>query len=87
DELVAATIGPHHQYPDGVVLYCGTMFAPTQDRNAPGQGFTHHEGDVVEISTPSLGTLTNEVTLSTKAPPWTFGVRALMSNLATRNLL
>lgn len=87
DELVAATIGPHHQYPDGVVLYCGTMFAPTQDRNAPGQGFTHHEGDVVEISTPSLGTLTNEVTLSIKAPPWTFGMRALMSNLATRNLL
>ncbi|MEO1104100.1 MAG: fumarylacetoacetate hydrolase family protein, partial [Pseudomonadota bacterium] len=71
EDLVAATIGAHHQYPDGLVLYCGTMFAPIKDRDAPGQGFTHHEGDRVRIATPSLGALVNEVTLSTKAPPWT----------------
>lgn len=87
EALVAATIGAHHQYPDGLVLYCGTMFAPTKDRDGPGQGFTHHEGDVVTISTARLGALTNRVTLSTKAPPWTFGTRALMGNLAGRGLL
>ncbi|WP_211110369.1 fumarylacetoacetate hydrolase family protein [Acuticoccus mangrovi] len=85
--LVGAMMGPHHQYPDGVVLYCGTMFAPIEDRDGPGEGFTHHDGDVVAIATPTLGALINRVTLSTTAPPWTFGVRALMSNLAERGLL
>jgi fumarylacetoacetate (FAA) hydrolase family protein len=87
EALVEATVGPHHQYPDGLALYCGTMFAPVEDRGAPGQGFTHHEGDVVRVAAPSLGALVNRVTLSTKAPPWTFGVRALMANLAQRGLL
>jgi len=86
-DLVAQTIGRHHQYPDGVLLYCGTMFAPVQDRDGPGQGFTHHLGDVVSIATPALGTLTNVVRLSTQAPPWTFGTAALMRNLAQRDLL
>ncbi|MEM8854824.1 MAG: fumarylacetoacetate hydrolase family protein [Pseudomonadota bacterium] len=86
-DLVKATTGAHHQYPDGFVLYCGTMFAPVKDRDAPGEGFTHHEGDVVEIKTPAIGALVNRVTLSTKAAPWTFGTRALMANLAGRNLL
>jgi len=87
EKLVAATIGEHHQYPDGLVLYCGTMFAPTKDRDGEGKGFTHHEGDLVKIETPALGALINRVTLSTKAAPWTFGTRALMKNLAGRNLL
>lgn len=87
EALVGATIGEHHQYPDGMVLYCGTMFAPTKDRDAPGQGFTHHVGDVVRIATPKLGELVNRVTLSTKAAPWTFGTGALIKNLAGRGLL
>ena len=86
-DLAAQTLGRHHQYPDGAFLYLGTMFAPTQDRDGPGQGFTHHIGDVVTIATPALGQLTNTVTLSTKAPEWTFGSAALMRNLAARNLL
>jgi fumarylacetoacetate (FAA) hydrolase family protein len=86
-DLAAQTFGRHHQYPDGFMLYCGTMFAPVQDRNAPGQGFTHHLGDVVRIGTPALGTLENTVRLSTEAPEWTFGTAALMRNLAGRGLL
>ncbi|MGV8985409.1 MAG: fumarylacetoacetate hydrolase family protein [Cypionkella sp.] len=86
-DLVAQTIGHHHQYPDGFMLYCGTMFAPVQDRDGPGQGFTHHIGDTVTIATPALGQLTNTVRLSTKAPPWTFGTAALMRNLAGRGFL
>lgn len=86
-DLVAQTIGAHHQYPDGFMLFCGTMFAPVQDRDAPGQGFTHHVQDVVRISEPSLGTLTNTVRLSHDCPDWTFGTSALMRNLAKRNLL
>lgn len=89
-DLVAQTMGPHHQYPDGIMLFLGTLFAPTQDRDpqgAPGDGFTHKLGDVVTISSPDLGALTNTVDLSTNCPPWTFGVRALMANLAGRNLL
>ena len=81
-DLVAQTRGRHHQYPDGFVLYCGTMFSPVQDRDGPGQGFTHHLGDVVSIATPALGTLTNTVRLSTEAPEWHFGTAALMRNLA-----
>ncbi|GAA4846908.1 fumarylacetoacetate hydrolase family protein [Saccharopolyspora rosea] len=86
-ELVRAAVGRHHQYPDGLVLYTGTLFAPTEDRDAPGRGFTHHLGDVVRISTPRLGTLVNRVAHSEKCPEWTFGVRALMANLAARGLL
>jgi len=86
-DLVAQTRGRHHQYPDGFVLYCGTMFSPVQDRDGPGQGFTHHLGDVVTISAPELGALTNTVRLSTEAPEWRFGTGALMRNLAARGLL
>lgn len=86
-ELVKHTIGAAHQYPDGFVLFTGTMFAPTQDRGAKGSGFTHHVGDIVTIATPTLGALVNRVTTSDKAPPWTFGAGALMRNLAARGLL
>ncbi len=86
-DLVAATIGPHHQYPDGLCLMTGTLFSPTQDRDAPGGGFTHKIGDVVRISTPRLGALVNRVNLSEAVPPWTFGAGALMRNLAARGLL
>jgi fumarylacetoacetate (FAA) hydrolase family protein len=85
--LVAATVGAHHQYPDGLVLYLGTMFAPVKDRDGAGKGFTHKLGDVVSISTPSLGTLTNRVNLSTKCPPWTYGTSHLLRDLARANLL
>ena len=86
-DLVAQTIGRHHQYPDGFLLFCGTMFAPVQDRDAKGQGFTHHEGDVVTIAAAGLGALVNTVGLSTEAPEWTFGAAALMRNLSERGLL
>src|SRR5690606_38736355 len=82
ESLVCATIGDHHQYPDGLVLYLGTMFAPVQDRDGAGKGFTHKIGDVVSISTPSLGTLTYRVNLSTKCPPWTYGTTHLLRDLA-----
>jgi fumarylacetoacetate (FAA) hydrolase family protein len=87
EELVAHTYGPNHQYPDGFMLFTGTMFAPTEDRGEPGSGFTHKLGDVVEISTPGLGMLRNTVTHSDKAAPWEYAARALMSNLAQRGLL
>ena len=83
-DLVGQAMGPYHQYPDGMVLFLGTMFAPTQDRHGPGQGFTHVVGDVVSISTPQLGTLVNQVTTSDQAPAWTYGVGALMRDLAKR---
>jgi fumarylacetoacetate (FAA) hydrolase family protein len=85
--LVEAAMGAHHQYPDGMVLFCGTMFAPIQDRDAPGAGFTHHLGDRVAIASERLGTLVNWVGHSDKIPPWTFGTGALMRNLAARGLL
>jgi fumarylacetoacetate (FAA) hydrolase family protein len=86
-DLVRQTSGAHHQYPDGFMLFLGTLFAPTQDRDAPNQGFTHKIGDVVEISSAGLGSLVNTVRRSNECPPWTFGITALMSNLATRGLL
>jgi fumarylacetoacetate (FAA) hydrolase family protein len=86
-DLVAQTCGKHHQYPDGFMLFLGTMFSPIKDRDAAGGGFTHHEGDLVSISTPSLGTLVNTVRRSDAIAPWTFGVRALYNNLAQRGLL
>jgi fumarylacetoacetate (FAA) hydrolase family protein len=87
EELVSQMIGRHHQYPDGAVLFLGTMFAPVKDRDAPGMGFTHHPGDVVTIAADKLGALVNVVTTSDKAPEWTFGVGDLMRNLAKRGLL
>jgi fumarylacetoacetate (FAA) hydrolase family protein len=86
-ELVSHAIGPHHQYPDGLMLFLGTMFAPTQDRLAPGQGFTHMVGDVVAVATPRLGALVNRVNHTDKIAPWTFGAVALMQSLARRGLL
>lgn len=85
-ELVRQAMS-EHQYPDGFALFLGTLFAPTQDRDAPGQGFTHKVGDVVRVSSPRLGLLENEVTTSKAAPPWAFGVGDLMRNLAGRGLL
>jgi fumarylacetoacetate (FAA) hydrolase family protein len=86
-DLVAQAIGIHHQYPDGLMLFLGTMFAPTQDRHAPGQGFTHAVGDIVTIATPSLGTLVNRVDYADAIEPWTFGIGALMRSLAVRAAL
>jgi fumarylacetoacetate (FAA) hydrolase family protein len=86
-DLVGQTCGAHHQYPDGFMLFLGTMFSPIKDRDAPGAGFTHHPGDKVSISTPALGTLVNTVRRSDAIAPWTFGVRALYRNLAQRGLL
>ncbi|MDH5412012.1 MAG: fumarylacetoacetate hydrolase family protein, partial [Alphaproteobacteria bacterium] len=86
-DLVSQTIGKNHQYPDGLALFTGTMFAPTKDRDAPGMGFTHHPGDIVTIASPRLGALVNRVTTSDKAAPWTFGTGALMRNLAARKLI
>ncbi len=86
-DIVAHAWGPYHQYPDGFVLFLGTMFAPVKDRGAPGMGFTHALGDLVSIATPKLGRLVNRVTTSDRAPPWTFGIAALMQNLAARGLL
>jgi fumarylacetoacetate (FAA) hydrolase family protein len=86
-ELVAHAHGAHHQYPDGFILFTGTMFAPTEDRDGPGKGFTHKDGDVVSISSPRLGALVNVVRTAEAAPDWTFGIRALMTNLAARGLL
>jgi fumarylacetoacetate (FAA) hydrolase family protein len=85
--LVTQLMGRHHQYPDGAVLFLGTMFAPIEDRGAKGQGFTHKLADVTAIFAPELGTLANVMTLSTLAPRWEFGTGALMRNLARRHLL
>jgi fumarylacetoacetate (FAA) hydrolase family protein len=86
-ELIEAAMGACHQYPDGMALFMGTMFAPTQDRDAPGQGFTHRPGDVVVVRSDKLGTLANRMAFCDAAPPWTFGARALMRNLGARGLL
>jgi fumarylacetoacetate (FAA) hydrolase family protein len=86
-ELVEHTVSGNHCYPDGFALFLGTMFAPTQDRDQAGGGFTHRVGDVVSITTPTLGTLINRVRYCDELPPWTFGTGALMQNLARRGLL
>ncbi|HEU4650929.1 MAG TPA: fumarylacetoacetate hydrolase family protein, partial [Croceibacterium sp.] len=85
-ELVRQTLS-EHQYPDGFVLFLGTLFAPVQDRDHPGRGFTHKVGDTVAIASPKLGRLVNRVVTSRDAPPWTDGIGALMGNLARRGLL
>jgi len=87
EDLVAQVIGRHHQYPDGLMLFLGTAFAPTQDRDVPGEGFTHKCGDIVSIACDGLGELQNTVDLSTRCPEWTFGTRELMTNLARRGLI
>ena len=86
-DLVDETMGRHHQYPDGFCLMTGTLFAPSEDRDKIGGGFTHKVGDLVQISTPTLGALVNEVELSENIEPWEFGAGALMKNLAARGLL
>ena len=86
-DLVSQAIGANHQYPDGLMLFLGTMFAPTQDRHGPGLGFTHEVGDIVTIATPSLGALANRVNYADAIAPWSFGARALMRNLGARGLL
>ena len=86
-DLAAQLHNRNHQYPDGAVLFLGTMFAPVKDRRAPGQGFTHEIGDRVEIATPKLGRLVNWVERTDVCPEWTFGTGALMANLARRGLL
>ena len=85
-ELVEQTLSEHH-YPDGFVLFCGTLFAPTQDRDTPGGGFTHKVGDRVTISSPRLGRLENVVTTSRDAPAWTMGIAQFVRNLAERGLV
>jgi fumarylacetoacetate (FAA) hydrolase family protein len=87
EELVAAAMGPHHQYPDGMALYLGTMFVPSKDRGEKGRGFTHKTGDVVTISTEKLGALVNRVRLSPDCPPWTYGASHLMRDLARAGLI
>lgn len=87
EDLVSQTIGRHHQYPDGLMLFLGTLFAPTKDRDVAGEGFTHKIGDIVTIASPGLGSLRNMVNLSTECPEWTFGVSHLMRNLAQRGLI
>jgi fumarylacetoacetate (FAA) hydrolase family protein len=86
-DLVGQTLNSNHQYPDGFVLFLGTLFAPVEDRDEPGRGFTHKVGDVVRVSSTKLGTLVNTVVTCDTAPPWTMGITALMRNLASRGLL
>ncbi|VVT27921.1 fumarylacetoacetate hydrolase family protein [Hoeflea sp. EC-HK425] len=86
-DLVAQTIGENHQYPDGFMLFLGTLFAPVQDRDVPGMGFTHQIGDRVEVTNAKLGTLQNTVRLCSQCPPWTFGASHLMRNLVQRGLV
>ena len=87
EDLVSQTIGRHHQYPDGFMLFLGTLFAPTEDRDVVGEGFTHKIGDKVTISEPNLGELINFVNLSTVCPQWEFGIASLIKNLSQRDLL
>jgi fumarylacetoacetate (FAA) hydrolase family protein len=87
EELLAAAMGAHHQYPDGMALYLGTMFVPAKDRGEAGKGFTHRPGDTVAISSDKLGVLVNTVRLSPECPPWTYGASHLMRDLARAGLL
>ena len=87
EELVAAAMGPHHQYPDGLALYLGTMFVPSKDRGEKGKGFTHKVGDIVTISSEKFGVLANRVRLSPDCPHWTYGASHLMRDLARAGLI
>ncbi len=86
-DLVSQVIGRHHQYPDGFVLYLGTLFTPVDDRDETGRGFRHKPGDIVRVSEPHLGSLVNRVQFSEDLPPWDFGIDDLCRNLARRGLL
>jgi fumarylacetoacetate (FAA) hydrolase family protein len=86
-DLAAQAVNRNHQYPDGLLLFLGTAFSPTQDRGEPGRGFTHKLGDVVTIRSPSLGTLSNRIGYCDRIAPWTFGAGDLMRNLAARGLI
>ena len=86
ERLVEATLGDHHQYPDGCVILTGTLFAPTLDRDAPGEGFTHKHGDVVTIANPRLGRLVSTVGPTEQLAPWTYGVRQLVADLSAAGL-
>jgi fumarylacetoacetate (FAA) hydrolase family protein len=86
-DLVQQAINANHQYPDGFVLFLGTMFAPTKDRDGAGQGFTHKTGDLVTIASPKLGKLVNRMRTSDACEPWNFGIGDLMTNLARRGVL
>ena len=86
-DLMDQTLSANHQYPDGIVLFTGTMFTPNQDRDRPGGGFTHHVGDAVVMQSPKLGTLANTVDKTNAIPPWEFGATALFQNLAKRGVL
>ena len=87
EDLVRQMMGPHHQYPDGAMLFLGTLFAPVKDRDRVGGGFTHKTGDIVRISAPQLGALVNRMQPTDACAPWTFGCSHLMRNLARRGLL
>ena len=86
-DIVGQMLNKSHQYPDGAVLFLGTLFAPIEDRGEKGKGFTHKLGDIVTVSSMELGALTNRMTHSDKAAPWTWGISHLMRNLAKRGLL
>jgi fumarylacetoacetate (FAA) hydrolase family protein len=86
-DLVGQMVNVHHQYPDGAILFLGTLFAPVADRDAPGKGFTHKVGDIVTIAAPQLGALVNLMRHTNECPPWTFGTSHLLRNLARRGLL
>ena len=86
EELVRQAVGDNHQYPDGLMLFLGTMFAPTEDRDKQGEGFTHHIGDKVEISSVRLGTLTNWVNHCDAIPRWEFGITELFDYLLKTKL-
>jgi fumarylacetoacetate (FAA) hydrolase family protein len=86
-DLVGQMLNRNHQFPDGAVLFLGTLFAPSEDRDAPGKGFTHKLGDIVTIAAPRLGRLANRIRHSDQCEPWSFGVAALMRNLAKRGIL
>ena len=86
-DLVGQVVGAHHQYPDGIVLYLGTMFAPVKDRGEAGKGFTHSIGDIVTISSEKLGALINRVRLSPDCAPWNYGASHLMRDLAKVDLI
>jgi fumarylacetoacetate (FAA) hydrolase family protein len=86
-DLAGQMVNAHHRYPDGAVLFLGTMFAPVEDRGAPGQGFTHKIGDIVTIAAPKLGRLVNRMRPTDQCEAWSFGAGALMRNLAARGLL
>ncbi len=86
-DLAGQLLNAHHAFPDGAVLFLGTMFAPVEDRDAPGKGFTHKTGDIVTIATPKLGRLVNRIRPTDACERWTFGTSALMRNLAKRDLI